>query len=230
MSSVSQVVFMNQRSFSLPEPAIGDAYQGGFYAGLFSVNGNGVATHRLVVASKSVGEFYGSWSASLSTSNGTSEFNGASNTAAMVAISSPLATSCSNLVAGGYDDWYMPSRKEMEQLYFYFKPDTNQNNTQMPRGGNGYAVPQRSNYTSSVPPRTPLSAWQAAGDGSGGAQFFNRGTDGSSPPFYWDSTETASNKAIRREMRTGYYVGGYPVFGSFKNYQGNARAIRKVAI
>ena len=228
MSSVSQVVFMNQRSFSLPEPAIGDAYQGGFYAGLFSVNANGVATHRLVVASKSVGEFYGSWSPGLATSNGTSEFNGASNTAAMVAISSPLGTSCSNLVAGGYDDWYMPAKKEMEQLYFYFKPDTNQNNTG--KGGNGYAVPQRSNYTSSVPPRTPLSAWQAAGDGSGGAQFFNRGTDGSSAPFYWDSTEASSSKAFRREMRTGYYADSYGARGAFKNYQGNARAIRKVAI
>jgi hypothetical protein len=229
MSSVSQVVFMNQRSFSLPEPAIGDAYQGGFYAGLFSVNANGVATHRLVVASKSVGEFYGAWSPGLATSNGTSEFNGASNTAAMVAISSPLGTSSSNLVAGGYDDWYMPAKKEMEQLYFYFKPDTNQNSD---KGSNSYAVPQRSSYTTSpsVPARTSLSAWQAAGDGSGGAQFFNRGTDGSSAPFYWDSTEASSSKAFRREMRTGYYADSYGNRGAYKNQQGNARAIRKVAI
>jgi hypothetical protein len=138
-----------------------------------------------------------------------------------------MGTNISNLVAGGYDDWYMPSRKEMEQLYFYFKPDTNQNNTGMPRGGNSFAVPQRANYTASIPPRTPLTAWHANSDGqSGGAQFFDRGTDGSSPPFYWDSTELANNKANRREMRTAYYASA----GAYKNYQGRARAVRKVAI
>ena len=225
MSGIALAMFMNQRSFFV-EPAIGDAYEGGFYAGLFSVNANGVATHRLVVASKSVGEFSGAWSPSMTNSSATSLFDGAANTAAMVAISSPLGASCANLVTGGYDDWYMPAQKEMEQLYFYFKPDNNQNSTV--RGGNSYAVPQRSNYTTSpsIPPRTPLAAWQADATGGGGAQFFNRGTDGSAPPQYWDSTQSASNKAFRREMRTGYYNAS----GIYKSYQGLARAVRKVAI
>jgi hypothetical protein len=219
-------MFMNQRSFFV-EPAIGDAYEGGFYAGLFSMNGDGVATHRLVVASKSVGEFSGNWSGNNNTTGATSLIDGAANTALM-AGQSTIGANCANLVTGGYDDWYMPSRKEMELLYFYFKPDTNQNNTQMPRGGNSFAVPQRSNYTTSpsIPPRTPLAAWQADATGGGGAQFFNRGTDGSAPPLYWDSTELAANKANRREFRTGYYAN----LGAYKSYQGLTRAVRKVAI
>ena len=218
MSGIALAMFMNQRSFFV-EPAIGDAYEGGFYAGLFSVDGNGVATHRLVVASKAVGEFYSNiWGSSITT-GATSISNGASNTTAMAGASA-LGASCANLVTGGYDDWYMPAQKEMEQLYFYFKPGISGNNSTV-RGGNSFAVPQRSNYTESIPPQTPLTAWR-----TNGAQAFSTATDGN----YWDSTETSSSKAIRRSFSTGYYIRGYPSLGLFKTNQGLTRAIRKVAI
>ena len=212
---------------SVPEPAIGDAYQGGFYAGLFSVNADGVATHRLVVAPKSSGEFVAlSGIGTQGTNTGaTSQFNGATNTASYAANGSALATSVQNLVIGAYDDWYIPAQKEMEQLYFYFKPgNAGSNNTD--RGSNAYAVPQRSNYTSSVPAITTLSAWRAD---LSGAEAFNTDTESTSWAGYWDSTQVSATKGHRRFFRTGYYSRG-PYGGTYKSYNGRTRAIRKVAI
>ena len=46
MSGALQATFMNQRSFALK---IGDAYEGGFFAGQISTAGNGVADFNLVI-------------------------------------------------------------------------------------------------------------------------------------------------------------------------------------
>lgn len=211
---------------SVPEPAIGEAYQGGFYAGLFSVNGNSVATHRLVVAPKSSGEtlaFSGIGTQGTDT-GATSIFDGQNNTALYAANGSALATSVQNLVIGAYDDWYIPARKEMEQLYFYFKPGNPGSNSTV-RGQNSFAVPERNNYTSSVPAPTTVAAFQA----SSGAEFFNNESAGTSYAQYWDSTQVSSTKGIRRSFYNGYYSAGYNG-GVFKNYNGRTRAIRKVAI
>jgi hypothetical protein len=52
MSGIIQGLMSSFKS----EIKIGDAYEGGYYAGEISTSGNGVATHRLVVAPKSSGQ------------------------------------------------------------------------------------------------------------------------------------------------------------------------------
>lgn len=41
----------------------------------------------------------------------------------------PAAHYCNNLTAGGYTDWYLPARDELEVIYRNLKPETNWNNT-----------------------------------------------------------------------------------------------------
>lgn len=41
----------------------------------------------------------------------------------------PAAHYCNNLTAGGYTDWYLPARDELEVIYRNLKPDTNSNTT-----------------------------------------------------------------------------------------------------
>ena len=55
MSGALQAIFQNQRSFVPPLPAIGDAYEGGFFAGQIGVSG--VATHNLVVGPVASAQF-----------------------------------------------------------------------------------------------------------------------------------------------------------------------------
>jgi hypothetical protein len=47
---------MRRVAYTGSEPSIGSAYQGGYYAGLYSLNGDGTATHALIVADKANGE------------------------------------------------------------------------------------------------------------------------------------------------------------------------------
>jgi hypothetical protein len=113
---------------------------------------------------------------------------------------------------GGFNDWYLPAKNELEILYYNLKPDTTANNTAS--GINPNAVPARaSNYTASVPGQTTSALF------AGGAQAFSTGTD------YWSSTEISSstNDAWRQNFGNGDQVNGV------KSFYYYARAIRRVA-
>lgn len=190
MSGVNQVVFMNQRSFG--PPAIGSAYEGGFFAGQISTSANGVATHNLVVAPIASGQssttglqYKGSNTA---VPGADSTIDGPQNTADMVADGSsgvyPAAHFCNNLVIGGYDDWYMPALDELEICYYNLKPTTQSNDTSY--GTNAYSVPSRAStfYTAGTPAQTTSSAFQENGLST---------QDFAISRAYWSSTETAGN-------------------------------------
>jgi hypothetical protein len=185
MSGAIQATFMNQRSFGPPPPgAIGSAYQGGFYAGSISTTGDGVATHYLVVGPLSSTNTSLVWKTSASATTGTDSFiDGPANTAAMIAAGAadhPCADFCNNLVVGGYDDWYMPARNELEVCYFNLKPTTDSNSTSS--GINANAVPPRaSNYTSGTPAQTAATA------------FITGGSEAFATPSYWSSTQFSAN-------------------------------------
>jgi hypothetical protein len=217
MSGAIQATFMNQRSFG---PPIGSAYEGGFYAGQISTTANGVATHNLVVGPLSTAEFTGEWKTSnTSTAGTTSVIDGPANTAAMIAAGAaahPCAQFCDNLVTGGFSDWYMPAKNELEVCYFNLKPTTNNNNTSS--GTNTNAVPSRaSNYTTGTPAQTSALAFQ-----DGGAQAFNPAAT-----QYWVSTEFNAFSANIQ----GFF-NGYQSSTSFyaKNGSRFVRAIRRVAV
>ena len=98
-------------------PAIGAAFEGGFFAGTISHTADGVATHALIVAPAASG-YNGQgalqWKTTDTTTAGTnSTFDGYANTAAMETAglaNHPAANYCRGLTIGGFTDWYLPAR------------------------------------------------------------------------------------------------------------------------
>jgi uncharacterized protein (TIGR02145 family) len=162
---------------------IGQAYGGGFYAGKISTTADGVATHYLIVAPKASGENLSrAWGVRGTTTGITSVINGPTNSASLAALgaSYQAAVFAEGLTIGGYSDWYLPAKNELEVLYYFLKPTTDANNTSS--GSNANAVspdPISTNYTSGSPAQT------SAGIGfrTGETEALASGTT------YWSSTE-----------------------------------------
>ena len=217
MSGALQATFMNQRSFGEPAPTvIGQAFGGGFYAGQISTTANSVATHYLVIAPLSSGQSTLAWkNATTATPGADSDINGPQNTADMVADGNstvyPCAHFCNNASIGGFSDWYMPAKNELEVCYFNLKPSTTSNNTSS--GINPNAVPARaSNYTSGNPAQTSAAAFQ-----SGGAEPF-------AAAYYWSSTEFSATAAWIQ------YFGFGAQYNFSKSPSHRVRAVRRVPV
>lgn len=165
---------------SVPTVA-GTAYGGGFYAGRMKI---GADSYALIVAPKASGE---SASRAVKTSNDstagtTSTWNGAANTAAMIAAGAaehPAASFCKNLTIGGYTDWVLPAKDQLELLYRKLKPNATANNTGV--GANPSSDPVGANYTAGAPAQTAIAAFK-----TGGAEAF------AVDSYYWTSTEATS--------------------------------------
>jgi len=200
-----------------PPLAIGAAFGGGFFAGQIGVSG--VATHNLVVGPLSTAQTTLAWkNAQIATAGADSDIDGPQNTADMVADGNstvyPCAHFCNDLSTGGFSDWYMPAKNELEICYFNLKPTTDTNNTSS--GINPNAVPARaSNYTSGTPAQTTATDFQ-----TNNAQEF-------APLLYWSSTEFSAARAWRGYFRTGTQYGG--TYGN-KTGSYRVRAIRRVAV
>jgi hypothetical protein len=197
---------------------IGQAFGGGYYAGQIGVGGT--ATHYIIVGPVASAENSSrQWkNASSATPGADSVIDGPQNTADMVADGSatvyPAAHFCNDLVIGGFSDWYMPAKNELEICYYNLKPTTSGNNTSS--GINANAVPARaSNYTSGTPAQTSAAAFQ-----SGGAEAFNSISGNS----YWSSTETSTFYAAYQAFTYGQQ------FNGGKTYTKRVRAIRRVAV
>ena len=204
-------------------PEIGDAYEGGFFAGLISHTADGNPTHGLIVAPRATGATGTgytlttnlAWKTSqTTTTNTTSPFDGAANTAAMVTAgiaSHPAAEFCVDLTIDGYSDWYLPARYELDIAYENLKPTTASNSTSW--GINEYSVPERTvNRTAGDPAQTSITAFQSTG----------------SEPFvdvlHWSSTEGSATDA----WRLGFDVGSQ---GTNVKVNGlRVRAFRKFAL
>ena len=209
------------RSAGIILPAIGDAYEGGFFAGYISHTSNGVATHALIVAPAATGATgtgytlttVKQWKTSNTTTSGTtSTFNGAVNSAAMNDANHPAAQFCEGLSIGGFTDWYLPARDELEIAYYNLKPTTTGN--YLSSGINAYSVPARgSNYTSGTPARTTVTAFQ-----TGNSEAF-------AADYHWSSTEYSSTNAWNMDFGNGNQ------FDTSKDGTNRCvRAFRKVAV
>jgi hypothetical protein len=206
-----------------PIPAvIGEPFGGGFFAGYISHTADGNPTHALIVAPRATGATGTSytlttnlqWKTTQTTTAGTtSAFDGAANTAAMVTAGiadHPAANFCKNLSIGGFTDWYLPARYELDIAYFNLKPSTNANSTSS--GSNVYSVPQRNiNYTSTYPAQTALTA-------------FNTTAEAFVATSHWSSSEISA-------------IGGWYVFfinggqgGVSKTTFSRVRAFRRIAL
>lgn len=178
----------------------GEAYGGGFYAGKIVQGGS---TYYLVVAPKSSGE---SSSKQWKTTNDAGPTatqtlnNGPAASSAMNSASYPAAQFCEGLSIGGFTDWYLPARDELELCYRNLKPTTAANSVSA-RSKSAYTYPDGNDvtgdtmginrnsspagaaYTSSVPAQTTSAAFI-----TGGAEAFAAGN-------YWSSTEYSSTGA-----------------------------------
>jgi hypothetical protein len=203
-------------------PVIGEPYQGGFFAGFISHTADGNATHALIVAPRATGGMGGSyprdsrWKTSQTTTVGTtSPFDGAANTAAIVTAgiaAHPAAQFCVSLSIGGYTDWYLPSRYELDIAYQNLKPTTYNNDTSW--GVNPYSVPARTvNRTTGTPLRTSVAAFQ---DG---------GTESFVTSYHWSSTEGSAANAW-----TVYFIDGSHLSTTKTDTTWYVRAFRKVAL
>jgi hypothetical protein len=204
---------------TIAEPNIGDAYEGGYFAGYISTAGNGIADYRLVIAPKASGESGDiQWKTTATSTTGTSSvIDGPTNSSNMNNATHPAAQFCEGLSIGGYTDWYSPAKNELEVCYFNLKPTTTSNDTNS--GTNANAVPARaSNYTTGNPTQTTAVIFR-----SGGAEAFNSGTG----DYYWSSTQETASNAWTQLTRNGDQTGRSKTsIGEITR----VRAVRRVAI
>lgn len=189
---------------------IGAAVGGGYYAGKINQGGT---EYYLIVSPKASGEVqYARFKTSQTTTAGTfSDVDGPTNSANMNTSVHEIAYFCNALVIGGYTDWYMPAKNELEVLYYNLKPFASSNVTSS--GINANAVPSRgSNYTSLVPAQTSVDIFK-----SGGSEALDAGS-------YWSSTPADSTFAWEQDFFDGTQRTNY------KNDQRMGRAIRRVAV
>lgn len=200
-------------SFGGGIPQIGAAYGGGFFAGQISTAGTGVADYNLVIAPKSSGENSSKqWKTSTTSTSGTSSvIDGPTNSANMNNASHPAAEFCEGLTIGGFSDWYMPAKNELEVCYYNLKPTTASNNTGA--GTNTNAVPSRgSNYTAGTPAQTSATDFQTGN------------TEAFAALDYWSSTENSASNGWRQAFSDGFQA------GSSKDASNYVRAVRRVAV
>jgi hypothetical protein len=209
-----QMQAKGQNIWPSPPLLIGDAYQGGFYAGQISTAGNNVADFNLVVGPVASAQSSSKqWKTSNTTTAGTtSVINGPTNSTNMNNASHPAAEFCEGLTIGGFSDWYMPAKNELEVCYYNLKPTTTSNNTSF--GINTNAVPSRgSNYTSGTPAQTSAT------------DFKSTGAEDFAPNNYWSSTENSAAYAWPQ-----YFDAGYQASEANKTNSNRVRAIRRVAV
>ena len=198
-------------------PAIGQAFGGGYFAGQIGVSG--VATYNLVIGPfASTNNTSKKWkNANSATPGASSDINGPQNTADMVANGNstvyPAAWFCDDLVVGGYSDWYMAAKNELEVCYRNLKPEITANNTTS--GANNNAVPITGVYTALDPLQTSVTAFK-----SGGSEAFTTST-------YWTSTQNGTYYGWKQSLNNGWQLtNGY----AYKDSAAAVRGIRRVAV
>jgi hypothetical protein len=194
---------------------IGQAFGGGFFAGQISTAANGVADYNLVVGPVASAETTNiKWKTTNTSTSGTSSvIDGPANSAAMNDASHPAAQFCEGLTIGGFSDWYMPAKNELEICYFNLKPTTAANSTSA--GINANAVPPRASpYTNS--PSVPSQTLAA--------DFKDTGAEDFAADDYWNSTEFNAGNAYNQIFSSGNQdTGG-------KTAPLRVRAVRRVAV
>jgi hypothetical protein len=204
-----------------------------------------MAKFRIIVAPKSSGEnssiAYKNANTAAPAATGTLT-EGLKATLAMVAADSstvyPAAHYCNDLTINTRSDWYLPARDELELIWRNLKPTTDNNyvvsnrptfatpdyknlgslgDTANTHGLNNNSDPQGAAYTTTVPARTTVAAFQTSG-----AEAMAYGSE-----RYWSSTEFDTTNAWDQ-----IYSSSDPgrQSGSLKSNSNYARAVRRSII
>lgn len=125
---------MNESTQTIPTTP-GEAFEGGFYAGRFMLDG---AEYALIVSPKFEGELEEAvWGERRKDIPGATSCNdGLANTRAMAEAGSAIARWMLAMDINGFTDWYLPSRDELELCYRNLKPTTQTNYTSFRDGDN----------------------------------------------------------------------------------------------
>ena len=198
---------------------IGEPFGGGFFAGYISHTADGNPTHALIVAPRATGAVNSNsiaWkTTATATANTGSMFDGAANTAAMVAAgiaNHPAAQFCVNLSIAGFTDWYLPSALEFDIAYFNLKPSTGSNVITSTSGINAYSVPRRN------------SVWTAESPAQTTVALFAGGTEALALDS-WSSTESSAANAYDWRPSNGDLRPNIS-----KTTNRNVRAFRRIAL
>ena len=154
--------------------AIGDTHQGGI---IFYLDGNGGGLIAAPIDQSSDAE-WGCYGTLISGADGTAIGTGAQNTIDIEAGCSESGTAadiCANLTLGGYSDWFLPSKDELNEMYL----NIGQGNTLGLGNIGGFA----NNYYWSSTEYDGIYAW--------GQYFFNGG------PFSTSKFNNFNVRAVR---------------------------------
>lgn len=223
------------------ESAIGAPYGGGYVAGKIVSDYDG-QTYGLIVSdgggdSVQTGAGTMTWrttNTSVTTTAGTPPMtlsDGRANHNAILATGSLsefpafqwIEDNCNATALNGHDDWYLPSRDELELIYRHFKPTTQDNNTGartttgfggdgLTYGTNANSIPEGAGYTLTNPAQTTQASFQASG------------TDALETNLYWSSTESDASYAWSQ----GAYFGLQDRYT--KNGSMRVRAVRRIPL
>ena len=210
-----------------PPATIGQAFGGGYYAGKITDGGVG---YYIIVAPKATGENTSlAWktTSDAGPSGVQTLTNGPASTLAMFNAGStlyPAATYCHNLSIGGFSDWYLPARDELEVVYRAFKPTTAANSTGVRSatgfggdglvyGTNANSIPAGAAYTTVSPAQTAVAKYITVS-----------GTEAFTATYYWSSTEFTATDAWNQNFLIGYQ-GNYD-----KTFAYCVRAVRRLII
>lgn len=211
----------------------GEEFGGGFYAGNIVVDGT---EYFVILAPKSSGQSenvvrYTNSGPNLPSATHTLN-DGPTASAAVNSSNYPAAYYCEGLSIGGFTDWYLPSRDELELCYRNLKPDTTSNRTDnrdkssftYPEGNdlssdtqgiNRNSNPAGSAYSSGTPSRTSITAFR-----TGGSEALRN------DEYYWSSSANGD-----REIWVQFCGNGFQYNMYLENYSHHAvRAVRRVPV
>ena len=197
-------------------PLIGVAVQGGFIGAYISLEQDGEPTHALIVSPI---EVESSIAGNIAAADipVPSAIDGPANTASWAAAGQAQAVYCAGLGTGGFDDWYLPARLELDAIYWNLKPRIIDN---IGSGlANNFAIPPRPtpSQTSSNPSQTAVEEFQ-----SGQPQAFN-----SSIGF---ANYYAMSFATSASYNSLTFVSGNEATASGSGGTRRVRPIRRVAV
>ena len=184
--------------------AFGTPFAGGFYAGRFQLDG---AEFALIVASKTQGEIidavWGKYGQDVTEARSCND--GMTNTQAMANAGSKIAQWTLDLVINDHNDWYLPSRDELELCYRNLKPTAQENWASFRDGDNPSSLPAGYPYTEKSPVQTTSPEFQEGWDEAFSGDWYLSSTQ-YSPDDAWfqdfvDGTQGNGHKGTARRAR-----------------------------
>jgi hypothetical protein len=211
-------------------PAAGTAMSGGYFGGQIN---DGGTIYNLIVAPRATGQYGGNTptgiqykttaSADAPSATFQNEVYGKPANDAGNDSNHPAFQWARALNIGGFTDWYIPAKNELEILYYNLKPTTTTNssyNAPPLAGTNPNSVPARTGYDSTSSPAANPAQTTSTLFQTGGAQAFSTNTIN-----YWSSSEYSGNATYAWGQ---YFDNGSQAINT-KDYSLYARAIRRVA-